>query len=221
MGRKANLDREAWIDAGLAWIAEHGVASLAVEPLARTLGVTKGGFYWCFANRDELLQAMLERWEARGTAEIIRGVEQVPDQAVQARELIMRVASTVEAEADEPTPAARLQYALLSAQHDPLVGPAVQRVTAARVAFLAKVLQRAGLAPAMARQRATLGYASYVGLVMLRATPQGNAAARASQPRLGEAFLAMLLAPTPASAAVAAGRVRRPPPRARPAGGRG
>ena len=96
MGRRATLTRDDWIEAATDWVATHGVASLAVEPLARALGVTKGAFYWCFANRDELLLAVLERWEAQGTQAIIELVEQVPDTAQQARELIRIVTRTVE-----------------------------------------------------------------------------------------------------------------------------
>ena len=44
-------------------IAEEGVAAVAVEALARRLGVTKGSFYWHFKNREALLQAALKRWE--------------------------------------------------------------------------------------------------------------------------------------------------------------
>ncbi len=34
-----------------------------VESLAKALGVTKGGFYWHFRDRQALLDAMLDTWE--------------------------------------------------------------------------------------------------------------------------------------------------------------
>lgn len=197
MGRRANLSRDDWIEAAADWVAAHGVASLAVEPLARALGVTKGGFYWCFANRDELLQAVLQRWEAEGTQAIIALVGQVPDSARQAAELIRIVTRSVEGHGrDLPRPV-RMQYALWSAAADPLVAPVIERVTAARVAFLHQVLRRAGLDEHTARQRATLGYASYVGLVMLRATHSDDEAIGGRHDDLAEAYLTMLLAPPP------------------------
>lgn len=200
MGRKAKLQPDDWIAAATQWIAEHGVASLAVEPLARALGVTKGGFYWCFANRDELLQAVLERWEAQGTQDIIRLIEQVPDTRQQAIELMRIVSRSVSDGRAPPSPMVRLQYALWCATQDPLVGPVVERVTAARVGFLAQVLRQAGLDEALAAQRATLGYASYVGLVVLRATEGHSDAAGARRDDLLEAYLSMLLAPAPSPA---------------------
>jgi AcrR family transcriptional regulator len=198
VGRRATLSRDDWIDAATRWVAEHGVASLAVEPLARALGVTKGAFYWCFASRDALLLAVLQRWEAQGTQDIIAMVEQVSDSAQQARELIRIVTRTVEGRGADLPLAVRLQVALWNAATDPLVQPAVARATSARVAFLAETLRRAGLDAATARDRATLGYASYVGMVMLRATHGDDEAVGAHRPELVDAYLTMLLAPPPA-----------------------
>ena len=197
MGRRATLNRDDWIEAATDWVASNGVASLAVEPLARALGVTKGAFYWCFANRDELLLAVLQRWEAQGTQAIIDLVEQVPDSAEHARELIRIVTRTVEGSGAHLPRPVRLQFALWSAAADPLVRPAVERATAARVAFLAETLRRAGLDPATARERATLGYASYVGMVMLRATHSDDDTIGAHRPGLVDAYLTMLLTPPP------------------------
>ena len=59
--RTARLSAEDWAQAALDQIAEQGVASVAVEPLARRLGVTKGSFYWHFPSREALLVAALER----------------------------------------------------------------------------------------------------------------------------------------------------------------
>ena len=44
-------------------IAEQGVQALAVEPLARRMGITKGSFYWHFSSRESLLEKALSRWE--------------------------------------------------------------------------------------------------------------------------------------------------------------
>lgn len=197
MGRKVKLSRDDWIAAASDWVAANGVATLAVEPLARALGVTKGGFYWCFANRDELLQAVLERWEAQGMQNIIHLIEQQPDAAAQARELIRLVARSIEPQAQGLSQAVRMQYALWSAAHDPLVAPVIERVTAARVRFLAQVLQQAGLAADVAEHRATLGYASYVGLALLRVTQVGDDVAGVGRDGLIDAYITMLLAPPP------------------------
>ncbi|MES1155868.1 MAG: TetR/AcrR family transcriptional regulator [Pseudorhodoplanes sp.] len=56
------LDAAAWIAAGFDALADGGVDAVRVEPLAKALDITKGSFYWHFADRRALLDAMLEAW---------------------------------------------------------------------------------------------------------------------------------------------------------------
>ncbi len=67
--------RSAWVDAGLQALAEGGPEAVRIEPLARSLGVTKGGFYWHFDDRRALLEEMLDAWERRLVADVIEQVE--------------------------------------------------------------------------------------------------------------------------------------------------
>lgn len=60
--RAPRLRAVDWAQAALDVVATDGVNAVAVEPLARKLGVTKGSFYWHFPSRDALLHAALERW---------------------------------------------------------------------------------------------------------------------------------------------------------------
>tara|TARA_B100000686_G_C16713341_1_gene930518 strand:- start:82 stop:687 length:606 start_codon:yes stop_codon:yes gene_type:complete len=56
------LSREDWISAAWKMLGEYGFEGVRVEPLARSLGVTKGSFYWHFRDRQELIEALLDRW---------------------------------------------------------------------------------------------------------------------------------------------------------------
>ena len=67
--------RSAWIDEGLRALAAGGPDAVRIEPLARALGVTKGGFYWHFDDRRALLEEMLDAWERVGVDEVIERVE--------------------------------------------------------------------------------------------------------------------------------------------------
>lgn len=67
--------RSAWIGEGLKALAAGGPDAVRVEALARALGVTKGGFYWHFADRGALLQAMLDAWERVGIDDVIERVD--------------------------------------------------------------------------------------------------------------------------------------------------
>lgn len=67
--------RSSWIEAGLSALADGGPDAVRVEPLAKALGVTKGGFYWHFADRGALLGEMLDAWERTSVDEVIEEVE--------------------------------------------------------------------------------------------------------------------------------------------------
>jgi AcrR family transcriptional regulator len=67
--------RGSWIEEGLQALADGGPDAVRIEPLARQLGVTKGGFYWHFDDRRALLEEMLDAWERAGVDEVIARVE--------------------------------------------------------------------------------------------------------------------------------------------------
>lgn len=67
--------RSDWVEAGLAALAAGGPDAVRIEALAQSLGVSKGGFYWQFEGRRELLEEMLDRWEQVGVDEVIERVD--------------------------------------------------------------------------------------------------------------------------------------------------
>ncbi|WP_163543730.1 TetR/AcrR family transcriptional regulator [Occultella kanbiaonis] len=67
--------REGWVEEGLRVLAESGVDAVRVETLAKNRGVTKGGFYGYFADRDALLQSMLDAWERESVDEVLEQVK--------------------------------------------------------------------------------------------------------------------------------------------------
>ena len=52
----ARLSREGWLARALEVLGKKGAGQLAVESLARQLGVTKGSFYWHFRDRDDFFR---------------------------------------------------------------------------------------------------------------------------------------------------------------------
>ena len=86
---KPRLSAEDWAVAALDVIAGEGLAAVAVEPLARRLGVTKGSFYWHFPSREALLVAALERWEKTEQETVFGQMEAVSDPRVRLRELFV------------------------------------------------------------------------------------------------------------------------------------
>lgn len=67
--------RSRWIEEGLRALAAGGPDAVRVEALAQKLGVTKGGFYGHFADRNALLEEMLDTWERKAIDEVLERVE--------------------------------------------------------------------------------------------------------------------------------------------------
>jgi len=159
---RTRLSAEDWEEAALQLIAEQGVSAVAVEALARQLGVTKGSFYWHFRTREALVQAALERWELYGEREVISQIEAIPDPRVRLPELFRRVAHELQPH--------RVYAALLKALDHPQVVPVMARVSQRRMEFLNTAYREAGMDPAEAINRARLTYAAYVGFLQLNFT---------------------------------------------------
>jgi AcrR family transcriptional regulator len=67
--------RGTWIEEGLRALAAGGPDAVRIDPLAQALGVSRGGFYWHFADRRALLDELLDTWERRSTEDVIDRVE--------------------------------------------------------------------------------------------------------------------------------------------------
>ena len=157
--RRGRLSAEDWSQAALDLIAEQGVAAVAVEPLARRLGVTKGSFYWHFPSRDALLQAALERWEKVEQEQVFGQLEAIADPRERLRALFDLVAHEYKAHI--------IYSELLKALDHPAVQPVIGRVSDRRLDYLTASFRQAGLGRNDAQNRARLAYAAYVGFLQL------------------------------------------------------
>ena len=140
-------------------LAEDGLAAVAVEPLARRLGVTKGSFYWHFADREALLRSALTHWEQSHTERVIDAVKDLRDPRERLARLIGRVLSDARSD--------RIHLALATAK-DPLVRETLARVTHRRLGYLESCYVELGQPRREAKRSALLAYTAYVGLVHLR-----------------------------------------------------
>lgn len=157
--RPTRLSALDWANAALDVIAEEGVAAVAVEPLARRLGVTKGSFYWHFPSREALLAAALEQWEAMEQETVFGKLEAFPEPRERLRNLFQLVAHELKPH--------RIYSELLKALDHPVVRPVLARVSQRRMDYLAASLRQAGMPRLEAINRARLTYAAYVGFLQL------------------------------------------------------
>ncbi len=59
--------RAVWLAAAKAAFLETGLDAVKIQPLARRLNLSRTSFYWFFRDRDALLDALLQDWEAKNT----------------------------------------------------------------------------------------------------------------------------------------------------------
>jgi AcrR family transcriptional regulator len=65
--KRQALGRKAWLDAARQALIEDGTAGVEVNKLASRLGVSRGGFYWFFKSRKQLLDELLDFWANTST----------------------------------------------------------------------------------------------------------------------------------------------------------
>lgn len=183
--------REDWVDAAAAAFAAGGLAAVRVESLARELSVTKGSFYWHFADRAALLSAVIDRWEQQQTTAMIVESERGVTPADRLRRLLAAVTEHLGTSRGE-----LLLY--LEAEHEGVRG-AVERVTTRRLAYVRDLLVELGVDETTAERKSALALAAATGmrqLVMGAPTAmQGEALRRAG---FNKFFHAILVGPVSA-----------------------
>jgi AcrR family transcriptional regulator len=60
--KRPPLGREIWLDTARRALIEEGTAGVEINKLAKRLGASRGGFYWFFKNRQQLLDELLALW---------------------------------------------------------------------------------------------------------------------------------------------------------------
>ena len=69
------VSKAEWLQAATDALARGNVSDITIGSLARTLGISKSGFYWHFKNRDELLDELLDYWNHEVTEVITENSE--------------------------------------------------------------------------------------------------------------------------------------------------
>ncbi len=76
--------QEGWLDAAYDLLIESGVDSVKILPLAKRLNLSRTSFYWFFKDREELLDALIERWRQKNTGNIVRQTQAYAESVVEA-----------------------------------------------------------------------------------------------------------------------------------------
>lgn len=166
LAKKKSLTAQDWQEAALNVIAHQGVGSVAVEPLARALGVTKGSFYWHFSNRMDLVKQALKRWRDNDNKLIEQNI--LPIKNPKKRLLAWFKLSA------EPIQSHLIYSTLLADRSHPLISKILKEITLERLAHLQKSYKDMGYDNARAKSQSLLAYSVYVGFLHMAKTLYGS-----------------------------------------------
>jgi AcrR family transcriptional regulator len=150
--------RSRWIDEGLQALAAGGPDAVRIESLARTLGVTKGGFYGTFDDRNALLDELLDAWERGSVDDVIDRVEAGGGDAV---DKLRRLSALAGARRGQ---ALKIDLAVRDwARREPRVARRLKRVDNRRMDYLRALFSPIAASPDDVEVRALLFYALWIG----------------------------------------------------------
>ena len=130
------LERKHWISAGIQTLASQGVAAVRIELLAKDLQVTKGSFYWHFADRQELLNAVLAEWRRSTLTAVVESIWGKPADAYQKLDRLWRICFSGRIDnPGGPLEAALRQWSIA----DPKVADLIAEVDSERIAFVERI----------------------------------------------------------------------------------
>jgi AcrR family transcriptional regulator len=151
------LSARDWLDQGLKTLATQGFAALKAEPLAKAMGVSRGSFYWHFADIGAFHAAILKAWREVAAEAIIANVEAAPAGADPLIVLLQRVFSEKLA----------LERAVRSwAAFDAAAKAAVQAIDRRRIDYVEGLIRAKGVAADIARARAQILYWAFLGYAL-------------------------------------------------------
>jgi AcrR family transcriptional regulator len=159
--------RSDWIDAGLKALAAGGPDAVRIEPLAKALGVTRGGFYWHFRDRAALLDEILGTWERRSTDEVLERVER---EGGDARAKVRRAGMLTFSEDLLPVDLAVRDWA----RREPAVAERLRRVDNRRIEYLRALIGTFAEDPDDVEARSMLAFALAIGSHFIAADHEGR-----------------------------------------------
>lgn len=155
--------REGWLDTGYQALIESGIDAVKIQPLAKSLNLSRTSFYWFFEDREALLTALIDGWEERTTEPLVRAAQEYAES--QAEAMLNVLACFLCGTFDS-----RLEFAVRSwALQDEKVAGRVAAADEGRLSALREMLTRWGHEEQAADVRARTIYLTQIGYISMRA----------------------------------------------------
>jgi AcrR family transcriptional regulator len=151
------LSARDWLDEGLKVLAMNGVGALKAEPLAKAMGVSRGSFYWHFADIGAFRTAILAHWRDVSAERVIADLDAA---AAHENPLLLLLRRTFFSRL-------ALEKAVRSwATFDAEARDAVQAIDRRRMDYIEGQLRAAGCDAEIAQARAQILYWAFVGYAL-------------------------------------------------------
>lgn len=161
----------AWLAAAYDLLTESGVEAVKVMPLAKRLGLSRTGFYWHFKDRNQLLEAMVHRWEQKNTGNLVARTEAYAGTIAEA------MFNVFDCWLDETLFDARLDLAIRNwARNDASLQTRLEQADTRRQQALTAMFARFNFTPEQAHARTMTVMYTQIGYISMHITE--NAAAR-------------------------------------------
>jgi AcrR family transcriptional regulator len=168
MAATTRTSPERWIEEGLRALAAGGPEAVRVDALAKSLGVTRGGFYWQFGSRAALLDALLDSWERTSVDEVIEQIEAGGGDARTKLRTLFGMASASRV-------VRKVDLAVRDwARHDPAVARRLRRVDNRRMEYMRGLFTAISDDPDEVEARCTTSFAIFVGSSFIRVDHPGR-----------------------------------------------
>jgi len=151
------LSAQDWVDQGLRTLATRGFSALKAEPLAKAMGVSRGSFYWHFADIDAFHATILKAWREVAAEAIISDIEAASAGDDPLAILLRRVFSEK----------LSLERAVRNwAAFNAAARGAVLAIDRRRLDYVEGLIEARGVTPELAQARAQILYWAFLGYAL-------------------------------------------------------
>ena len=155
--------REVWLAAAKQAFVETGLDAVKIQPLASQLALSRTSFYWFFKDRQALLEALLEDWEAKNTGAFIAACTAYAQTITEA--VLNLIVVFHDSDVFEP----QLDFAVRGWAHQSdTVMARVNSADEVRLAAIGAMFGRFGYAPHDADVRARTVYLTQIGYISMQ-----------------------------------------------------
>ena len=161
---KPQLTPADWVKAATEVLVQNGIDAVRVDVLAKTMGVTRGSFYWHFRDREDLLLQVLKTWHDQATEDLINRFER---SGASAAALLSGLIS-LPLRGETAVRSASIELAVRAwARRDELARSVLDEVDAKRLGYTSQCFIALGFSFQDARHRAFGLYSYVIGEALL------------------------------------------------------